>query len=267
MPSNFNRKFPPTQATTLATYNLEIGDLPDTQNPEKIILTTQGLADAGATQIKLLPPATGSISIPSGSSLVFDSIEIGISYTQVVTVVENVYIDTNTPDDDLFVEVAPLSEVLLDGSEAVTVNGLLPLFGIQGFDLQSQETSVDVTNSQSGSGMESAMVRFNRSISVSGIQLEGDRLVETVIKPRVFSPWGGDKELYAIATYPDGSKYEGSAKILNFNSTGNQNEVMRYEFTLQFQRDTQRKTSVLPWLTIAGWGELEIQWGNIPVFW
>lgn len=267
MPKSFNRTSRSTQVISLATYSLEIGDIPDTQNPTTVTIINDGYADEGATFIKFTPPATGSISIPSGAALVFSYLDLGVSYIQTVIIDQNVYIDGSTLDPDLYVRVAPLSEPLQDGAIATTVNGLLPLFGIQGFDLQSQETTVDTTNTQSGSGMESAMVRFNRSISVSGIQLEGDRLIETVIKPRVFSPWGGDKELFAIATYPDGSKYQGAAKILNFNMSGNQNEVMRYEFTLQFQRDTSRTTSILPWLAIAGWDSLDLLWEDALLIW
>jgi predicted secreted protein len=267
MPISFNRIFPPTQTTTLSTYTLEIGDIADTQNPDNVTIVTDAIALAGDTLVRVKRPNTGSISLPAGAAVIFDSIDIGISYTQMVSIVENVYIDGNTPEADLFIKVAPLTELLPDGAIAVTVNGLLPLFGVQSFDIQSQETTVDVTNSQSGSGMESAIVRFNRNISVSGVQMEGDRTVETLLKPRVFSQWGDDKELYAIATYPDGSKYEGPAKVLNFNMAGNQNEVMRYEFTLQFQRDTQRKTSLLPWLTLAGWGELDLSWGDALIYW
>jgi predicted secreted protein len=246
---------------------LEIGDISDTQNPVRITIVTDAIALAGDTLIRVKRPNTGSISLPAGAAVIFDSIDIGISYTQMVSIVENVYIDGNTPEADLFINVAPLTELLPDGAIAVTVNGLLPLFGVQSFDFQSQETSVDVTSSQSGSGMESAMVRFNRSISVSGVQMEGDRTVETLLKPRVFSQWGDDKELYAIATYPDGSKYEGPAKVLNFNMAGNQNEVMRYEFTLQFQRDIQRKSSILPFANITGWGGLDLGWGGAVLVW
>jgi hypothetical protein len=267
MPISFNRKLKPTQSTTLSTYNLEIGDIPDTTNPVSVTVVTDEVAEVGDTLIKVKRPVEGSISLPAGASLIFDKIDINISFTQMVKIVENVYIDNETPIEDSVLRVAPLTELLAAGAIAVTTNGLLPLFGIQSFDLQSQETSVDTTNTQSGSGMESTMVRFNRSISVSGVQMEGDRLIELILKPRVFSQWGGDKELYAIATYPDGSKYEGPAKVLNFNMAGNQNEVMRYEFTLQFQRDIERKTSLLPWLTLAGWGDLNLTWDGNLIYW
>lgn len=122
------------------------------------------------------------------------------------------------------------------------IAGLTPLFGIQGFDLQSQETTVDTTNTQSGSGMESTMVRFDRTIAVSGVTMQGDRALETIVKQIVFDTAYTNREVYAVATYPNGEKYEGAAKIMGYSSPGNQNEVAKYQFNLQFQGDTLIRT-------------------------
>ena len=86
------------------------------------------------------------------------------------------------------------------------------------------------------------MVRFDRTVAVSGVTMAGDRALETIVKRIVFDTAYTNREVYAVATYPNGEKYEGAAKIMGYSSPGNQNEVAKYQFNLQFQGDTLVRT-------------------------
>jgi hypothetical protein len=103
-------------------------------------------------------------------------------------------------------------------------------------DLNNQETQVDTTHFGSGAGTEAAIVRFNRSYSVSGIALIGDECLETVVKRAAgFDNARLGREVYAITTMPDGERIAGVAKIMALNLPANQNEVKKYSFTLMYQ--------------------------------
>lgn len=122
------------------------------------------------------------------------------------------------------------------GNAARFLTGLIPLCGVNQIDLANQETQVDTTNLQSGSGTEYALVRVARSYTVNGIALAGDECLETVVKPiAAFNSELLGREVYAVATFPDGERLAGAAKITAFNMPANQNEVKKYSFNLTFQ--------------------------------
>lgn len=135
------------------------------------------------------------------------------------------------------VQVSPTFRAIAADSVAGFVDGLIPLFGIQTFDLTRTDTTVDVTNMQSGTGTEVAKVRQGRVFQVSGIEIEGDFGLNRVIKPAAnYNPWI-NREVYAVLTRPNGERFEGAAITMNYTEPANQNEVLRYSFQLQYQGD------------------------------
>jgi hypothetical protein len=65
--------------------------------------------------------------------------------------------------------------------------------------------------------------------------LSGDEALEKIVKPAAgLKSISNGKEVYAIATFPDGERIEGVAVINNLNLPTNQNEVKKYSFTLTF---------------------------------
>ena len=260
----------PMTSIALASFTLELLSLNST-TPILNNLIVDGFYPTGSKTIKVKRPTNfnTNISLAAGSSLRFELIGVGQSFLQQIIVRrETLNINSQSDDSELILEVLDLKEDLPNGAIAVVVSGMLPLFGIQRFDLQSQESTVDVTNTQSGSGMESANVRFDRTINISGVQLAGDKALETIVKPNIFSQWAKDSDdVFAIATYPNGEQYRGIAKIRNFTMAGNQNEVMRYEFNLQFQKDIERDDSIMSVLTPAKWSNFLLQWGNSVMVW
>ena len=234
----------PTKSIILQNYTLEMMMLPlNSRAISKVIISTDGASENAET----LPltatgvnPANTSFTIKAGTSLSFGEAN---RRHQVLFVQDVVFVD-GTPDT---ITTSPKIARLMRDLPASTAefilpaagsSGMTPLFGIQGFDLQSQETTVDTTNTQSGSGMESTMVRFDRTIAITGVTMQGDRALETIVKRIVFDTAYTNREVYAVATYPNGEKYEGAAKIMGYSSPGNQNEVAKYQFNLQFQGDT-----------------------------
>ena len=231
----------PTKSIILQNYTLELLMLPLgsrdlTSFQRTITLTTPVTENDDSVEIT---SSAASTVISAGTSLSFGA--TGYRRHQILFV-ENVTAGTSAVAAKVArtqLEIPTVSGVTYTAN---FLSGLTPLFGIQGFDLQSQETTVDTTNTQSGSGMESTMVRFDRTIAVTGVTMQGDRALETIVKRIVFDTAYTNREVYAVATYPNGEKYEGAAKIMGYSSPGNQNEVAKYQFNLQFQGDTLVRT-------------------------
>jgi predicted secreted protein len=112
---------------------------------------------------------------------------------------------------------------------------MFPVLGITNLGPQLSPTVVDTTHAQSGSGTSSAIVRTKRELTVEGIEYVGDIALEQFVKRTFFDPIYMNRELYAIATYPNGSKLEGASKVTALTMPATQMEVMKYTFTLEFQ--------------------------------
>ena len=145
-----------------------------------------------------------------------------------------VFIDS-TSGAKIYFEGEPNTLPISAGSRATFLTGSIPLCGIQTMDLSTQDTQVDITTFQSGIGVDSNTVRYARSYSISGISLSGDEALEKIVKRAAgLKPLTNGKEVYAIATFPDGERIEGIAIISNLNLPTNQNDVKKYSFTLTF---------------------------------
>lgn len=222
-----------TASQILQDYGLEVLLLPlNTLGVPNRTVTqvtiTAGAAVIGATTISLTPAS--AITLRAGNVLSFRAGSEAYR-TQVVVLSDHNNISAATT-----VTIAPLSRAITSGATASFVNGLLPLTGIQTLDLNNQETQVDTTSFLSGPGTETALVRVNRNYSVSGVALAADEALESVIKPvGAFQGNMFNREIYAAATFSDGERIEGVAKIYALNFPANQNEVKKYSFTLAFQ--------------------------------
>lgn len=222
-----------TASQILQDYGLEVLLLPlntlGVPNRTVTQVTIEaGAAVIGATTISLTPAS--AITLRAGNVLSFRAGSEAYR-TQVVVLSDHNNISAATT-----VTIAPLSRAITSGATASFVNGLLPLTGIQTLDLNNQETQVDTTSFLSGSGTETALVRVNRNYSVSGVALAADEALESVIKPvGAFQGNMFNREIYAAATFSDGERIEGVAKVYALNFPANQNEVKKYSFTLAFQ--------------------------------
>ena len=222
-----------TASQILQDYGLEVLLLPlNTLGVPNRTVTqvtiAAGAAVIGATTISLTPAS--AITLRAGNVLSFRAGSEAYR-TQVVVLSDHNNISAATT-----VTIAPLSRAITNGATASFVNGLLPLTGIQTLDLNNQETQVDTTSFLSGPGTETALVRVNRNYSVSGVALAADEALESVIKPvGAFQGNMFNREIYAAATFSDGERIEGVAKVYALNFPANQNEVKKYSFTLAFQ--------------------------------
>jgi hypothetical protein len=209
-------------------------------------ITTTGAA-VGATSLSISASSSigssTSFAINAGTALSFAPAS-NIKSRQQVVVTQDVQSLTTSSTS---VSISPLLRPIAASSTATLIyqtdanisagaTKLLPLSGIQTMDLNNQETQVDTTHFGSGAGTEAAIVRFNRSYSVSGIALIGDECLETVVKRAAgFDNARLGREVYAITTMPDGERIAGVAKIMALNLPANQNEVKKYSFTLMYQ--------------------------------
>ncbi|MGA1402435.1 MAG: hypothetical protein ACO312_04780 [Candidatus Nanopelagicaceae bacterium] len=205
----------------------------NTRSVTAATITATSLAAEGATTISVATTAGINYTIAAGTSLSFVA-PSNPTIRQQVLVLANATLSGATT---VTLTVAPLLDSIAANSTARLVQDMFPLLGITSFGLQPSPTVVDTTHSQSGSGTSSAIIRSKREISVEGIEYVGDIALEQFIKRTHFDPVYMNRELYAIATYPNGAKFEGAAKSTALNLTGTPMEVMKYTFTLEFQDD------------------------------
>lgn len=223
-----------TASQILQDYSLEVLLLPlntlgvSNRTTTSVTFTSTIARVVGDTTITLT--AGTATNLKAGNVLSFKA--TGEAFRTQVVILEDKQILTTATS----INVAPLSRGITANATASFISGLLPLTGIQTLDLNNQETQVDTTHFLSGAGTETALVRVNRNYSVSGVALAADEALETVIKP-VGALAGNlfNREIYAAATFSDGERLEGVAKIYALNFPANQNEVKKYSFTLAFQ--------------------------------
>lgn len=247
-----------TASVILQDYSLEIGLLPlvtsgaATGTSNRVIstvtLTTSSAANVGGTSVSYsavtLPGGVTSFLIREGSGLSFIPASGAARARRHCIVSADKTVTTATGS----IEIQGLDKDIPSGStlvypiigesenDGITTTGLYPLAGITQIDLANQETQVDTTNFQSGSGTEMALIRVARSYTISGIALAGDEVLENIIKPVAgFKGFMFNREIYAVAMFPDGERLRGVAKITAFNMPANQNEVKKYSFNLTFQ--------------------------------
>lgn len=209
----------------LKNVTLDVVLLPlNSRVPASTTLTLDTAAVAGDTSLSIT--ASASTPVKAGNSLTFADTTGNV---QAIVLTDTTIATTATS-----VPILPLTQAIADTSTATYYTGLLPLYGIQEFGIQSQDQEVDTTNTLSGFGTEMALVRSGKTASISGIQVPGDKALDTIIKAVALQGATFGREVYAVLTLPDGERYRGAAKVRNFNAPGNQNEVKKYSFELSF---------------------------------
>jgi hypothetical protein len=224
----------PVQTVILQNYTLDLKLLPEnTRSVTTATITAPSGAAEGATTLSVATTAGVTYTIAAGTSLNFAA-PSNPNNRQQALVLANATLNGTTA---VTLSIAPLLDPIAVNATSRLVQDMFPLLGITSFGLQPSPTIVDTTHSQSGSGTSSAIIRSKREISVEGIEYVGDIALEQFVKRTHFDPVYMNRELYAIATYPNGARFEGAAKATALNLTGTPMEVMKYTFTLEFQDD------------------------------
>lgn len=226
-----------TFGTTSRSVTRRIITVTSTNNPVGAsTLTVRANTNTGGT-------ITGTTVIKAGTALSFSSDAptqipslVFAKIRQQAIVLNDVSLTDSTASS---ITISPLSRPIQAGAIADFIVGLIPLSGIQTMDMANQETMVDTTHFGSGAGTETAIVRTAKSFSISGVALAGDEGLETIVKPvGAFTGYLFGREVFAVATMPDGERFEGFANITALNFPANQNEVKKYSFTLTYQGRT-----------------------------
>jgi len=212
--------------TQLKNFTMDVLLLPKGSRATTLVNVVSGGAVEGAGTINL-SVAAGTLFINGGNSLSFLN---GTRRVQVLNLVDVTLTTTPAP-----VAVSELTDGVDAGAIAVYVQGLIPLAGVQDFALSTSDQEVDTTNVLSGYGTESALIRAGKTFNVSFIQIPNDAGLYSVIKRVALQGAFYGREVYAVATYPDGEIHRGAAKVKNFSQPGNQNEVKKGSFDLEFQ--------------------------------
>jgi hypothetical protein len=196
-------------------------------------ITAQTAIAEGARQASLR--SSVSVNVTAGTGLSFNvTTPTGATRRKQVIVRQDVTL-TNTPQT---VTIFPAIEAVAANETAQYIPGLVPVFGLQDFSFQSQDTTVDTTDSLSGAGTEVAIVRSGLEFTISVIERIADLGLTNVIKPVALDFAFKGREIFARLMYPDGETHQGAAKVMNYSQAGNQNEVKRANWTLQFQGES-----------------------------
>ena len=222
----------PVQTIILQNYTLDLKLLPEnTRSVSAVTLTVTSTAAESSTSLSVSAAAGVNYTIAAGTSLSFVAPSSPTNRQQAL-VLANATLNGTTP---VSLTVAPLLDPIAVNSTSRLVQDMFPLLGITSFGLTPSPTIVDTTHSQSGSGTSSALVRTKREISIEGIEYANDIALEQFVKRTFFDPSYMNRELYAIATYPNGARFEGAAKATALTLNGTPMEVLKYTFTLEFQ--------------------------------
>ena len=178
--------------------------------------------------------ASVSTDLKAGTALsFFKAGELSRTY---VLVSEDVTVATTATNIPIFSS----KYVITTDSTARIVDDLLPMYGIQEFPLAAQTTTVDTTNTLSGTGTEKKAIRSDRTIQFSGVEnryaptVGGDPALQLLKESqRVDGLFG--RELYFYAVYPDGEVIEAAILVTDYNQPGSYNEVKKYSFTAHLQ--------------------------------
>jgi hypothetical protein len=213
----------------LNNFTIDMVILPlGSRNPTIVTVTNSAAAAIGA-QTMQLTASTASTAIKAGSSLSFIAPTAPTGRQQAMLVNDATLGTPATAAD-----VSELVAAIPANATAQYYPGLLPLLGIQDFGLQSQPTTEDTTDTRSGTGTEMGMIRTSRTLNVSCIERPGDACLYNIVKPLNLSNALFGREVWAIATYPDGEQLRGAAKVTNYQQPGNKDQFKKFSFDLTF---------------------------------
>ena len=219
--------------TSLEGFSAGILLLPEgTRTVAARTLTSTVAVGVGGTVI--ICTASVATDLKAGTALSF--FKAGDKARTYVLVSEDVTVATTTTDIPIF----SAKYAIATASTARIVDDLLPMYGIQEFPLAAQTTTVDTTNTLSGTGTEKKAIRSDRTIQFSGVEnhydpaVGGDPALQLIKETqRVGGLFG--RELYFYAVYPDGEVIEAAILITDYNQPGSYNEVKKYSFTAHLQ--------------------------------
>lgn len=221
----------PVQTVILQNFALDLKMLGENNRNLSVTTLTCGATAEGATSISVTATTGVNYTIAAGTALSFIASASPLGRVEVL-LLANATLSGSTA---VPLTIAPLLDAIPSGSTARLVQDMFPVLGITNLGPQLSPTVVDTTHAQSGSGTSSAIVRTKRELTVEGIEYVGDIALEQFVKRTFFDPIYMNRELYAIATYPNGSKLEGASKVTALTMPATQMEVMKYTFTLEFQ--------------------------------
>jgi Phage tail tube protein len=217
--------------------------MPNILYPSEVILTEGTKLDLGWLIQGTRVPVTYTLTVDSTSS---DSAELTSNIDnlllqagtkldfngEVVTVAADVVVDQTIATIVQFSK--PFITPIAVGATAET-KALMTVLGLKEASPQGQTQTVDVSNFLSGFGQENVVTGVNRTLTCSGFVIKGDRATDRIIKQLILNDEKARREVYAELNLPSGERYEGAAKIENYNTTTNVRNVQEFSFSLMFQ--------------------------------
>lgn len=205
-----------------------------------VTITLSAAAAQGVEQISAISSVAATV-IKAGTSLRF------INTTAVGNIVKHgqvlVTTDVTIGTVATVVQCSPLRFALEATATSTFLPGMLPIYGLQDFSLQTQDTEVDITHTLSGVGTEVDLIRSAKTFNFSLVQVPYDRGMETIAKSVLLDATNYAKEVHLQLSYPDGEMITGAAKLRNLQLPGNQNEVKKISFEGTVMGESFRRLS------------------------
>lgn len=191
-------------------------------------ITAEAAAIVGATTVSL--SAETPVFLQHDTVLVFGSTRVRIQVPDSSSALSDGILIGSTATD---VPCAPLTAALVDNATATTYQ-LYSLLGVTTASPTEQPQTEDTTNMQSGFGQEMEVVGMNRSISVNGIGVRGDRCVFEVLNPLLRTDTNARKNVWCEMVDSNGNVRRGLAKITDASGEGQVRATAKYSLTITF---------------------------------
>lgn len=228
----------PIQKTVSAGTRVRVQRISGSGNaPKAYTLTASTAGVIGDTHLSLT--ASEEVFIQHDDILLFGTQKVRVNIPDTAGLADGITIDTTATS----VPILPLTAAVTLNATAQTY-AMRELLGITDASPPMQISTVDASDMRSGFGMANVVVGVDRSVSVNGQRVVGDRAMYEIIMPYLTDDTRIRELLYAEAYLSNGDYLAGPCRITN---TGAQNQIrnlLTYSLTLTFQgSDTFRYTA------------------------
>lgn len=223
----------PTSEVISAGTRVRLKSITGTGNtPTQYTLTVDNSASPvaqGSTTIPLV--ADVAVFIQHDEILDFGGTLVTVNLPDTSGLNDVIEVTTGTPVN---VPVLATSAAIPDATAATTY-ALRDLLGITDASPSEQPQTVDTTDMRSGFGQKQAVVGVNRTISVNGFKITGDRAMYEVVMPYLTSDTTIRNLVWCEQTLANGDKRSGPARITDASGTNQVRNPMGYALTFTFQ--------------------------------
>jgi hypothetical protein len=123
----------------------------------------------------------------------------------------------------------------LTANAAIKTYALRELLGVTDCSPPIQPQTVDTTDMRSGFGSSTLVVGANKTLTVTGQRVVGDRCMFEIVMPYLTQDERMRELLYVEAMLPNGDLYRGPARITDSGAQNQVRQALGYNLTMTFE--------------------------------